>query len=183
MSFYPYFLWFMPNDCQIYVWPWTGRPLHIVTLLCRTFYFRSTRGFARHWRLVKGSPFFWYKRTRFRRISKLNARIPWLTNIMSQKAACLVLVIGLACLLFAHASGSEGKLNRIWALFITDKRTDVWSRPSCIYTQIFTPKKNWFFPHKKYFPIFWLLFTFILCNFSVRTLKYFQKYFQLIFCP
>ena len=39
----------------------------------------------------------------------------------------------------------------------TDKRIDVWSRPSCIYTQIFSPKK-----------------TFILCNFSVRTLKYFQ---------
>ena len=24
----------------------------------------------------------------------------------------------------------------------TDKRTDVWSRPSCIYTQIFSPKKT-----------------------------------------
>ena len=36
----------------------------------------------------------------------------------------------------------------------TDNRTDVWSRPSCIYTQIFSPKKNWFFPHKKYFPNF-----------------------------
>ena len=66
----------------------------------------------------------------------------------------------------------------------TDKRTDVWSRPSCIYTQIFSPKKNWFFPHKIYFPKFvWLLFTFILCNFSVLTLKYFQKKFKLIFCP
>ena len=30
---------------------------------------------------------------------------------MSQKAACLVFVIGLTCLLFAQASGSEGKLN------------------------------------------------------------------------
>ena len=66
----------------------------------------------------------------------------------------------------------------------TDKRTDVWFRPSCIYTQIFSPKKNWFFPHKKCFPIFfWFLFTFILCNFLVRTLKYFQKNFKLIFCP
>jgi hypothetical protein len=37
-------------------------------------------------------------------------------------------------------------------VLITDKRPDVWSRPSCIYTQIFSPKKNWFFPHKKYFP-------------------------------
>ena len=26
----------------------------------------------------------------------------------------------------------------------TDKRTDVWSRPSCIYTQIFSPKKMFF---------------------------------------
>ena len=31
-------------------------------------------------------------------------------------------------------------------------------------------QKNWFFPHEKYFPI-------ILCNFSVRTLKYFQNNF------
>ena len=28
----------------------------------------------------------------------------------------------------------------------TDKRTDVWSRPSCIYTQIFSPKKLVFPP-------------------------------------
>ena len=57
-----------------------------------------------------------------------------------------------------------------------DKRTDVWSRPSCIYTQIVSPKKNWFFSHKKYFPkIFWHVFTFILYNFSERTLKYFKK--------
>ena len=40
-----------------------------------------------------------------------------------------------------------------------------------IYNQIFSPKKNWGFPHKKNFPIFfWLLFTLILCNFSVRTM-------------
>ena len=32
----------------------------------------------------------------------------------------------------------------------TDKRTDVWSRTSYIYTQIFSPRKNWFSPHKKY---------------------------------
>ena len=30
----------------------------------------------------------------------------------------------------------------------TDKRTDVWSRPSCIYTQIFSPKKLVFPPIK-----------------------------------
>merc|ERR1712083_708404 len=52
---------------------------------------------------------------RFRRISKLNARIPRLTNIMSQKAACLVFVIGLTCLLFAHASGSEDYDDRLAA--------------------------------------------------------------------
>ena len=42
-----------------------------------------------------------------------------------------------------------------------------------------------FSPINKYFPkFFWLLFTFfILCNFSVWTLKYFQKNFKLIFCP
>ena len=27
----------------------------------------------------------------------------------------------------------------------TDKRTDVWSRPSCIYTQVYSPKKPVFF--------------------------------------
>ena len=44
--------------------------------------------------------------------------------------------------------------------------------------------KKLVFPQWKYFPnFFWLLFTFTLCNFSVRTLKYFQKTFKLIFCP
>ena len=32
-----------------------------------------------------------------------------------------------------------------------DRRTDVWSRPSCIYTQIFRPKKTGSSPIKKYF--------------------------------
>ena len=36
----------------------------------------------------------------------------------------------------------------------TDKRTDVWSRPSCIYTQNFSPEKNCLKPNKKYFPKF-----------------------------
>ena len=36
----------------------------------------------------------------------------------------------------------------------TDKRTDVWSRPSCIYTQIFSPKKTGFPPMKNTFQIF-----------------------------
>ena len=59
---------------------------------------------------------------------------------------------------------------------IIDKRTNVWSRPSCIYTQIFRPKKTGFSiiinTFQKTFDFF---FTFILCNFSVRTLKNFQK--------
>ena len=29
-------------------------------------------------------------------------------------------------------------------VFCTDKRTDVWYQPSCIYTQIFSPKKPFF---------------------------------------
>ncbi len=28
---------------------------------------------------------------------------------------------------------------------VTDKTTDVWSRPLCIYRGIISPKKNWFF--------------------------------------
>ena len=53
----------------------------------------------------------------------------------------------------------------------------------CTYLRSnFLPQKTLFFPHEKYFPkSFWLLFTFILCNFSVRTLKYFQKNCKLIF--
>ena len=59
-------------------------------------------------------------------------------------------------------SGNSSELN-------TDKRTDVWSRPSCIYTQIFSPKK-WVhvFGVKKKFKFF---FKRVLCNFSVQTLK------------
>ena len=33
----------------------------------------------------------------------------------------------------------------------TDKRKDVWSRPSCIYAQIFSPKKTGFPPIKNTF--------------------------------
>ena len=40
---------------------------------------------------------------------------------------------------------SISKNNTIWH---TDKRTDVWSQPSFIYTQIFNPKKTGFSPHK-----------------------------------
>ena len=44
--------------------------------------------------------------------------------------------------------------------------------------------KNWFFPRKKYFlKLFQPFFTFILCNFSVQTLQYFQRNFKLLFHP
>ena len=36
----------------------------------------------------------------------------------------------------------------------TDKRTDVWSRPSCLSTQIFSPKKTGFSPIKNTFQNF-----------------------------
>ena len=48
----------------------------------------------------------------------------------------------------------------------TDKRTDACSRPLCIYTQI--PLK--FQPIKKHKIMKKKILTFILCNFSVRTL-------------
>ena len=61
-------------------------------------------------------------------------------------------------------------------LNVTDKKTDVWFWPLCICAQIFCPKKTSSSPIKNTFQIFfWLLFTLILCNFSVQTLKYFQK--------
>ena len=53
-------------------------------------------------------------------------------------------------------------LDRSKCFLTTDKRTNVWSQLV--------------FPHKKYFSnFFWLFFAFILCNYSVQTLKYFQK--------
>ena len=64
---------------------------------------------------------------------------------------------------------SISKNNTIWH---TDKRTDIWSQPSCIHTQIFNPKKTGFSPHKYISQIScWLLLTFNLCNFSVWTSK------------
>ena len=44
-------------------------------------------------------------------------------------------------------------------------------------------KKLVFPPIKTTLIFFWLLFTFILCNFSVQTLKYFQKNVKSFFCP
>ena len=42
-------------------------------------------------------------------------------------------------------------LTQFGNVYLTDKRTDVWSRPSCIYTQIFSPKKPGFSPIKNTF--------------------------------
>ena len=41
----------------------------------------------------------------------------------------------------------------------TDNRTDVWSRPSCIYTQIFSPKKTGLFTFSG--SNFYFLFNFV----------------------
>ena len=46
-------------------------------------------------------------------------------------------------------------------LLPTDKRTDVQSRPLCIYTQVFSPQKTWFFPHISQFPISILIFVYL----------------------
>ena len=53
------------------------------------------------------------------------------------------------CLLFSFFFLPHiAKLSRNISLSTTDKRTDVWSQPSCIYTQIFSPKKPVFSPIK-----------------------------------
>ena len=60
----------------------------------------------------------------------------------------------------------------------TDKRTDACSRPLCIYTEIWIPQqpiKRRLKHEKKNNKI--KKNTFILCNFSVRTLQYFQFFF------
>ena len=93
-----------------------------------------------------------------------------------QQTLKLVTIFAHLCLIMSITMGRI----RFWRsiVFVTDKRTDVWSRTSCIYTQILA-LKNYLFPHKEYFHIFfWLLFTFILCKFSVQTLpKTFSKNF------
>ena len=48
------------------------------------------------------------------------------------------------------------------------KQRNKWSESLSTYTQIFSPKKPGFPPYKILPKIFWLLFTFILCNFSVN---------------
>ena len=53
----------------------------------------------------------------------------------------------------------------------TDKRTDVWSRPSVIYIQTFSRKKNWFFQ-------FFLTFDYLYCmQFFCADPKIFSKKF------
>ena len=42
----------------------------------------------------------------------------------------------------------------------TDKTTDFWSRPS-LFTLKLLALKNCFFPHKKYFPIYFLTFVYL----------------------
>ena len=65
--------------------------------------------------------------------------------------------------------------------------TKIWEQMSGPDLHVFTLnflalKKLGFSPHRKYFPkLFWLLFTFILCNFSVQILKYFQENLSLLF--
>ena len=61
--------------------------------------------------------------------------------------------------------------------FMSQKEpTEDWSEGLSTYIEMFSRKKNWVFPRKKYLPnFFWLFFNFILCNFLVRTLQYFQK--------
>ena len=55
----------------------------------------------------------------------------------------------------------------------TDKRTDVWSRPSCIYTQILSPKKTGFPLIKNTFQIF---FDFSLPLFSAEPEIFSEKF-------
>ena len=43
----------------------------------------------------------------------------------------------------------------------TVKRTDVWSRPSCIYTQIFSTKKSGFSPIKNTFQFILFIFVYL----------------------
>ena len=73
-----------------------------------------------------------------------------------------------------HKSNKSENLGQYGRQNITDKRTDVWSRPSCIYTQIFSPKKVVFHvfgvkKNSKHFFDFFFIKR-LLCNFSVQTL-------------
>ena len=58
---------------------------------------------------------------------------------------------------------------------------DYWSEGLSTYIEIFSRKKTVFSPVKNTSKIFFDFFTFILCNFLVRTLQYFQKILNLFF--
>ena len=53
---------------------------------------------------------------------------------------CTIFLDGTGCQVIYHPCLWEKAT--LWG---TDKKTDVWSRPSCIYTQIFSSKKTIFF--------------------------------------
>ena len=48
----------------------------------------------------------------------------------------------------------NNKNHRVQCMYFTDKRTDVWSQPTCIYTKIFSPKKTGFSLKKSSFQNF-----------------------------
>ena len=73
----------------------------------------------------------------------------------------------------------EIKLYANWSWFLvsstylirtTDKRTDVWSQPSCIYTQIFSAKKTGFSHIKNT-----IFFTFVYLYF-MQLFSFFKKF-------
>ena len=65
---------------------------------------------------------------------------------------------------------------------ITDKRTDVCSRPLCSYSGIFSPKKNWFFWDKIFFQnLFWKILTLFYATFQCGRYNVKNIYFFLIF--
>ena len=66
---------------------------------------------------------------------------------------------------------------------ITDKRTDVWSRPSCIYTQIFSPIKTGFSPIKNTLQFFFDFFYLYSMQLLSADHTIFSKNFKSIFYP
>ena len=63
---------------------------------------------------------------------------------------------------------------------ITDKRTDVWSRPLCTYSGIFSPKKTGFSEKKNSSQIFFFL-PFFYATFQCGRYNVFKSFF--FFCP
>ena len=67
-------------------------------------------------------------------------------------------------------------------LYYTGKRTDVWSQPSCIYTQIFSPKKPGFSPIKNTYQFFFDFYLPLFYpTFQCGPYKIFKKI-RFIFC-